>query len=46
MVLSGGNIYDIVGKKLWGVFNDASLVGIGGLVLLISLACVRGKRIC
>jgi Glycosyltransferase family 87 len=46
MVLSGGNIYDVVGKKLWSVFNDASLVGIGGLVLCISLVFIRGKRIC
>jgi len=36
MVLSGGNIYDVVGRKLWFVFDNASLVGIGGLVLCIS----------
>jgi len=46
MVLSGGNIYDVVGRKLWFVFDNASLVGIGGLVLCITLVFIRRNRIC
>lgn len=46
MALSGGNIYDLVGRKLWFVFNDLSLVGVGAMLLLATLVAIRHKRIC
>jgi len=46
MILSGGNIYELVGKKLWFVFNNLSLVGIGALLLLAVLFFMRNKKIC
>jgi hypothetical protein len=46
IALSGGNIYDLVGRKLWFVFNDASLVGVGATLLLAVLVLLRRKQIC
>ena len=46
IALSGGNIYDLVGRKHWFVFNDASLVGIGAILLLGALVLLRRKQIC
>jgi hypothetical protein len=46
MLLSGGNIYEIWGRKMWAVINNLSLVGIGAMLLLIVLFCMRNKKIC
>jgi Protein of unknown function (DUF2029). len=46
IALSGGNIYDLTGRKLWFVFDDASLVGIGAMLLLVALVVLRRKQVC
>jgi Glycosyltransferase family 87 len=46
MIATGGNIYDIVGRKLWFIINDLSVVGIGAALLIASLTAMRQKRIC
>jgi len=46
MVCTGGNIYDIVGRKLWFVINNLSVVGIGAVLLIASLAIMRQRRLC
>ena len=46
MVLSGGNIYEIMGRKLWSIINSLSFVGIGAMLLLVVLFCMRNKKIC
>jgi Glycosyltransferase family 87 len=46
MVCVGGNIYDIVGRKLWFILNDLSLVGVGAVLLIAALGLVRQRRVC
>jgi hypothetical protein len=46
MILVGGNIYDIVGRKLWFVLNNLSLVGIGAVLLIVSLGLLRQRKAC
>jgi hypothetical protein len=46
MALSGGNIYEIMGRKMWAVINNLSLVGIGAMLLLVVLFCMRNRKIC
>jgi hypothetical protein len=41
MVLIGINIHDVVGHKLWVLFNDLSLVAIGAILLLSVLISMR-----
>lgn len=41
MVLIGINIHDVVGHKLWVLFNDLSLVAIGAILLLSVLTSMR-----
>jgi hypothetical protein len=37
LFLVGINMHDIVGHRLWGLFNDLSLVAVGALILLAVL---------
>jgi hypothetical protein len=46
MIFVGGNIYDLVGRKLWFVLNDLSLVGIGAVLLIVTLGLLRLRRAC
>jgi len=46
MVFVGGNIYDLVGRKMWFILNDLSLVGIGAILLIIGVSTLRTKQIC
>jgi hypothetical protein len=46
MICTGGNIYDIVGRKLWFIINNLSVVGIGAVFLIASLSVMRQKKIC
>ncbi len=46
MIFVGGNIYDIVGRKMWFILNDLSLVGIGAMLLIAGLSILRTKRVC
>lgn len=41
LILIGINIHDVVGHKLWVLFNDLSLVAIGAILLLSVLTSMR-----
>ncbi len=45
VIFVGGNIHDIMGHKLWTLFNDWSLVGIGALLLMVGLVFLRKEQI-
>jgi hypothetical protein len=44
MICIGGNIYDIVGRKLWFILNDLSVVGVGAVLLIASCVFLRQKK--
>ncbi|HVN47707.1 MAG TPA: glycosyltransferase family 87 protein [Bacteroidota bacterium] len=46
MIFTGGNIYELWGRKLWFVFENASLIAVGTILLLVTLYLVRRKQIC
>lgn len=41
LVLLGGNVHDLWGKRIFGLLNDASLVAVGAVVLVCCLARER-----
>ncbi len=43
MVLVGGNVYDLWGKRLFGLFDDLSLVAVGATLLLAALFAGRRR---
>lgn len=43
LVLGGGNLYDLWGRRLFGLFNDLSLVAVGGTLLLVALFAGRRR---
>jgi hypothetical protein len=43
LVLLGGNIYDVWGRRLFLLFDDLSIVAVGGLILLVVL-CLGRRR--
>ena len=45
MFLTGCNIYELVGRKLWFIFENWSLVAVGAVLLLGTLILVRRKHI-
>lgn len=44
LILTSGNIYDIWGPKLFGLFKDMSVITLGTLFLIISLTILRKKQ--
>jgi hypothetical protein len=42
-LLTGGNWYDLWGKRLWNVFLEASFIAIGTILLLVVLGLRRRK---
>jgi len=44
-VLLGMNLHDLWGQRLWNIFNNLSLVGVGALLILISLLWLRNLEI-
>jgi hypothetical protein len=44
-ILIGINMHDLVGHKLWVLFNDLSLVAIGAVILLSVLTSMRARSL-
>ena len=44
LILTGGNIYDIWGPRLFGLFKDLAILSVGTVILIVALSMLRNRK--